>query len=204
VAFEWAGHDVDGQPVWGSVGAVPRHQSEFHAPHVPASLVALLRRLSSQPLRRDVWPPPGHAYELDCLRGLMPPGLLASAEARAAELGIGAEQVLIGWNAIDEETYLSRLSRHCGGGVEDFAHLRRQDCPLADSQLKYSAQHMLLLVRSPRGIDYVQAPMGLAARRLVELCKRFPHLKQHVRLTTRANLLRFLMRQCRQYRAADS
>ncbi|MBY0382794.1 MAG: glycosyltransferase [Xanthobacteraceae bacterium] len=179
----------------GESGPVPRHPPGFRAPHVPASLAALLRPLSSQPPRREVWSPPEHAFEIDCLRGLLPPGLLASAEMRAAELGIGADQVLIGWNAIDEETYVARLSRYCGVAVEDFAHRKRGDCPLADAQLRYSAQHMLLPLLSARGIDYVQAPTGLAARRLVALSNRFPRLRQHIRLTTQTDLIRFLMRQ---------
>src|SRR4051812_8518792 len=36
----------------------------------------------------------GPADELDCLRGVLAPQLLRAAELRAAELGIGADQVL--------------------------------------------------------------------------------------------------------------
>src|ERR1700750_2236219 len=50
----------------------------------------------------------GPADELDCLRRVLAPELLRAAEARARELGIGADQVLILWGVIDEEAYLRR------------------------------------------------------------------------------------------------
>jgi len=180
----------------GASGAVPRHPPGFRHPRTPASVAASLPSHSPRPsLPREVWPSPDHASELDCLRGLLPPGLLASAEARANELGTGADQVLISWNAIDEDTYVARLSRHCGIAVEDFAHRKRGDCPLADAHLRYGAQHLLIPLLSRHGTAYVQAPTGLAARRIVELCKRFPHVKQQILLATQTDILRFLMRQ---------
>lgn len=194
MAFGWAGMALKNGRLGGAPGAAPQPLPKSRTSHLPPVLAALLRQLPTRP-RRDVWPAPGHAFELDCLRGLLPPGLLAAAEARAAELGTGADQVLIGWNAIDESTYVARLSRHCGLAMEDFSRRRRQDCPLSDAQLWYGAQHLLLPLSSPRGTDYVQAPAGLAARRIAELCSRFPHTRQHMRLTTQTDLLRFLMRQ---------
>jgi hypothetical protein len=188
---------MEGQP-----GLQSRSRPEFGIPQIPASLATIFRRPFLQPQRREVWPLPDHAFELDCLRGVLPPGLLAAAEARAAALGIGADRVLIQWGAINEDDYVARLARHCGLATEDFRHIKRRDCPFSDAQLGYSAQHMMLPLRSHRGDEYVLAPVNLAARRIAELSKRFPGPR--VRLTTQTALTRFLMRQpCFADEAAD-
>ena len=48
--------------------------------------------------------------ELDCVRALLPASTVAMAELRAAEIGVGAERVLIAEGAITEERYLRALS----------------------------------------------------------------------------------------------
>ena len=75
----------------------------------------------------------GPADELDCLRRVLAPELLRAAEARAKELGIGADRVLILWGVIDEEAYLQRLAFHTGlsfyrhaGSPERQGHARNQ------------------------------------------------------------------------------
>lgn len=49
--------------------------------------------------------------ELDCVRHLLAPAVFAMAELRAAEVGVGADRVLIAQGPIDEETYLKALAR---------------------------------------------------------------------------------------------
>src|SRR4051794_37321194 len=63
----------------------------------------------------------GPADELDCLRGVLAPELLRTAEARARQLGIGADQVLIWQGVIDQEAYLRRLAFHTGVTIENFS-----------------------------------------------------------------------------------
>ncbi|HEV7602336.1 MAG TPA: hypothetical protein VGO49_19030, partial [Bradyrhizobium sp.] len=72
----------------------------------------------------------GPADELDCLRRVLPPELLRAAAARARELGIGADQVLIQQGVIDEEAYLQRLAFHIGIAIENFSKINRGDRPL--------------------------------------------------------------------------
>ena len=43
--------------------------------------------------------------EIDCLRHLLPPATLAAAELRAAEIGVGADRVLIAAGDISEDAY---------------------------------------------------------------------------------------------------
>src|SRR5258707_5368743 len=71
----------------------------------------------------------GPADELDCLRRVLAPELLRAAQARARELGIGADQVLILWGVIDDEAYLQRLAFHTGVAIENFSENGR-DRPL--------------------------------------------------------------------------
>lgn len=79
------------------------------------------------------------AIELDCLRGLLAPAVQQSAERRAQQLGIGADQVLIRWGLIGEATYLDRLAHHLGITCLDFATLERRDIALSDDQMRFAA-----------------------------------------------------------------
>ena len=69
---------------------------------IPAFLLSNLNPpRSSNDNRRSLFED-GPAYELDCLRHMLAPQLLRSAELRGRELGIGADQVLIHWGVLDE------------------------------------------------------------------------------------------------------
>src|SRR5262245_36663095 len=73
--------------------------------------------------------------ELDCVRTILPPDVIANAERRAAALGVGAQQVLIANGAIDEEVYVRALARHIGVAFEPLEEVRRAECPSSDPQL---------------------------------------------------------------------
>jgi hypothetical protein len=75
------------------------------------------------------------ASELDCLRGILPVPLLHAAERRSRELNLGADQILIQWGVITEETYVAHLARHLGIGFDDLSTVGRAHCPLADADL---------------------------------------------------------------------
>src|ERR1700709_418142 len=89
----------------------------------------------------------GPADELDCLRRVLAPELLSAAEARARELGIGADQVLILWGVIDEEAYLRRLAFHTGIAIENFSEIGRGGCLLRDHQILQAAEFGLIPLR---------------------------------------------------------
>ena len=52
---------------------------------------------------------PPSCPEIDCVRAHLPWQTIATAEHRAAELGTGADRVLIAKGAIDEDRYLTAL-----------------------------------------------------------------------------------------------
>lgn len=106
------------------------------------------------------------ASELDCLRGVLAPAVLNAAGGRAAELGIGAEQVLIDRGVIDERGYLRHLARYAGLTVERFDGVRRADCPLSDDDLVRAATYGILPLRRAGRLGWVIAPRGTAARYL--------------------------------------
>jgi cellulose synthase/poly-beta-1,6-N-acetylglucosamine synthase-like glycosyltransferase len=137
----------------------------------------------------------GPADELDCLRGVLAPQLLRAAERRAAELGIGADQVLIRQGVIDEEAWLRRLSYWTGVGIETFAGVDRDDLPLSDRRIATAAGLSMLPIRRNGGTDLVLAPRHLAARNLCRLVRRYPHLVGGLRLTSRSRLDGFLLHQ---------
>jgi hypothetical protein len=56
------------------------------------------------------WPPSAFP-ELDCVRDRLPSHVVAAVEHRAAEIGVGAERVLIASGFMDEDHYVYALAR---------------------------------------------------------------------------------------------
>src|SRR4051795_13363311 len=137
--------------------------------------------------RRSV-PDPELADELDCLRGVLAPELLRTAERRATELGVGADQVLIGQGVIDEPSYLQRLAFHTGIAIETFAAMDRSDLPLSDRQIAQTAEVGLLARIRDGRLIWTLAPRRLAARNLCRFATRYPHLLERLRLTLSSRL----------------
>src|SRR5207237_1097667 len=81
--------------------------------------------------------------ELDCLRGRLPPGTLATAEQRASALGIGADQVLISAGIVSEDDYVRALAGWLHVPFERL-DLPRAMCPLPDGQFIDAAKSGLL------------------------------------------------------------
>jgi cellulose synthase/poly-beta-1,6-N-acetylglucosamine synthase-like glycosyltransferase len=134
----------------------------------------------------------GAANELDCLRDEWAPDLLKRAELRARELGTGADQVLIRWGEIDEETYLRRLSRHTGIAIDDLTDYDRRDAALPDDQIVYAAAAgMILLCRNG------QFFMAIALRHYSAraICRARRSINADYRLTSDDALRRFLLQQ---------
>jgi cellulose synthase/poly-beta-1,6-N-acetylglucosamine synthase-like glycosyltransferase len=137
----------------------------------------------------------GPADELDCLRRVLAPEVLRAAEARANELGIGADQVLILWGVIDEEAYLRRLAFHTGIATENFSENRHGDSSLRDRQILQAAEFGLIPLRQSGRPIWTLAPRHLAARRLCRLVARYPDLTERLRLASTSQLHQFLLHQ---------
>src|SRR4051812_14580671 len=135
------------------------------------------------------------AYELDCLRRVLAPELLRAAEARARQLGIGADRVLILWGVIDEEAYLRRLAFHTGISIESFAAIDRGDSPLHDRQIPQAAGFGLIPLWRDERLIWTLAPQHLAARTLCRLVAEYPDRTGRLRLATSARLHEFLLHQ---------
>jgi cellulose synthase/poly-beta-1,6-N-acetylglucosamine synthase-like glycosyltransferase len=158
-------------------------------------------------LRRSLGPPrssndnqrcvldEGPADELDCLRRVLPPALLRAAEARARELGIGADRVLILWGVIDEEAYLRRLAFHIGLAIENFSEIGRRDSLPRDRQILRAAEFGLIEGRLNGRPIWTLAPRHLAARRLCRLIAEYPDLTERLRLASSSHLHQFLLHQ---------
>jgi hypothetical protein len=133
------------------------------------------------------------ADELDCLRRTLAPELLRAGEARAREIGIGADQVLILWGVIDEEAYLRRLAFHTGVGMEDFSEIGHRGASLLDRQILQAAELGLIPLRKSGCPIWTLAPRHLAARTLCRLVARYPDLTKRLRLAASSQLQQFLL-----------
>ena len=129
------------------------------------------------------------------MRRVLAPELLRAAEARARELGIGADQVLILWGVIDEEAYLQRLAFHTGIAIENFSEIGRGDSLLRDRQILQAAEFGLIRLRRHGRPIWTLAPRQLAARTLCRLIAKYPDLTEQLRLASSSRLHQFLLHQ---------
>src|SRR3972149_6352701 len=128
--------------------------------------------LSSVPLGprehgADPPPPPQPATacpELDCIRGQLSDGVIAAAERRAAELGVGADRVLVASGLISEGDYVRAFAACCGAEFMALDDTPRSRCLLADDRLFEAAATGILPLHIDNELVLVVAPRGTAAR----------------------------------------
>lgn len=129
--------------------------------------------------------------ELECVRGLLPAGAFASAELRAAEVGVGADRVLITHGLIDEQSYLSALGRELGIAFEPLGDKPREACALTDRGLIEGVRRGLLWFDIHGRRTLVIAPRERSVRRLLEALPPNSKLTSRIRLTTCEQMTRF-------------
>ena len=132
--------------------------------------------------------------ELDCLRNLLPPGILAAAELRAAEVGVGADRALIAADIISEEAYLAALSASLDMRFEPLEDIARDACPLPDERLIEAAAVGILPFNKAGKLEFVVAPRLLAARSLVALRKTGHEFADRIRITSSDRMQQFIAR----------
>ena len=137
---------------------------------------------------------PSVCPELDCVRALLPPHIIASAERRAQSIGLGADRVLICADAMTEEAYLTALAAALGTRYEPLDRFRRADCPLDDGQLVQAATAGLLPLRENGRLIWIIAPRGETARRLADPHRPRPRWLDSFRFTSSERLWRFVAR----------
>jgi cellulose synthase/poly-beta-1,6-N-acetylglucosamine synthase-like glycosyltransferase len=130
--------------------------------------------------------------EIDCLRHLLPPATLAAAELRAAEIGVGADRVLIAAGDISADAYAIALAQWLGVPFEPLDIRGRADCPLDDDRLiTAGAVGLLPLIVNAQSF-LVVAPRD--ARRLTWFLASPTGLASGLRITTPARIAGFVAR----------
>jgi cellulose synthase/poly-beta-1,6-N-acetylglucosamine synthase-like glycosyltransferase len=132
--------------------------------------------------------------EIDCLRQLLPPSLVALAELHAAESDERADRILIAWGAISEADYVNALAAWLGIAIESLNRTSRQQCPLARGRLVETARTGMLPLDDADGDRLVVAPRLVDSRRLVAVATSGTALARRIRLTTAAELQSFAAR----------
>jgi hypothetical protein len=132
--------------------------------------------------------------EIDCLRQLLPPSLVALAELHAAESDERADRILIAWGAISEADYVNALAAWLGIAIESLNRTSRQQCPLARGRLVETARTGMLPLDDADGDRLVVAPRLVDSRRLVTVATSGTALARRIRLTTAAELQSFAAR----------
>jgi glycosyltransferase involved in cell wall biosynthesis len=132
--------------------------------------------------------------ELDCLRHRLPPAVVAAAEQRAAQVGVGADRALICSGAISEDAYALALAASLGATFDPLDQVPRAACPLANARLLEAATTGLLPLDLDGRRVLVVTLRGLAARNIATLLKPRPWLAVRFHITTDRHLRRFVMR----------
>jgi cellulose synthase/poly-beta-1,6-N-acetylglucosamine synthase-like glycosyltransferase len=130
--------------------------------------------------------------ELDCVRHLVSPTSLALAELRAAEVGVGADRVLIALGTIDEETYLKALARQLSMVFEHLDDRPRESFPLSDDHLLKAARVGMLPLTVHGSTKVIVAPRELTVRQFFQTLERGSDIKHRIRFTTNVRLQRFI------------
>jgi cellulose synthase/poly-beta-1,6-N-acetylglucosamine synthase-like glycosyltransferase len=139
---------------------------------------------------------PAPCPELDCLRGWLSPSTASFAEQRSKVLGIGADRVLIGTGAVDEEIYGRALADSIGLPFEPLTGATRASCPLDDERLLESVATGMVPITVDGELRLIVAPRELAARRIIGLRQSRPELFVRLGLTTEERLRAFVERHC--------
>lgn len=129
--------------------------------------------------------------EIDCLRHRFPPALLAAAELRAIEAGIGAQDALIAAGQITAHDYAAALAHWLGLRFDDLRRIGRHDCPLNDREILAAAAAGVLPLSRDGVPGYAMAPAGLVARRIVKTVAALPSIRERLVLTSRDALTHF-------------
>lgn len=130
--------------------------------------------------------------EIDCVRHLLPSDVIAMAELRATEVGVGADRVLIAAGAISEETYVTALAASLDLAFEPLNGRSREDCPLSDERMVEAATTGLLPLSDGDDVIIVVAPRLVESWRLVALANSGVHAGQRIRITSAARLKHFV------------
>ncbi len=139
---------------------------------------------------------PAACPEIDCLRPRFSWQTIARAEDRAAEIGVGADRVLIAQGIIAEEDYIAALAAWLGLDRIWLDQVPREACPLDDFRLVESAYRGLLPLDFGDGPILLVAPQQYAARTVTRLLSHNPELAPRIRLTSTAQLTRFIELKC--------
>jgi hypothetical protein len=149
-----------------------------------------------EPDRRQIDFADRDPIELDCLHGILAPGLLQAAASRAQDLGVSAERILFQWGAIGETAYLQRLAQHLDVPFIDPTAVDHEDCRLTPRQVAAAAESGVMPLAQADGLNWVVAPtVRFPARVLCELARRWPAIRPRLRLTSAAALQRHLMQE---------
>ena len=163
-----------------------------------ASMPAAVESISSTPRYRNGSSSSPRALpacpELDCIRHLLPPGILAAAELRATEVGVGADRALIAADIISEEAYLAAFTAATEFPFTPLDDLPRKACPVPDEQLLEAARTGILPINLAGRHYFVVAPRMLAARGLLTTLRPGSDLAERILVTTAERFQKFVSR----------
>ncbi len=133
--------------------------------------------------------------EIECVRHLVHPAELAAAQLRAAEIGTGADHVLIADGILTERDYARAFALHHGLALETLADFPREACPFDNDRLLEGLANGAIPIHLAGELIWVFAPWQWSARFLLDHLQHYPQERSRIRVTTMEWLRDFVHRQ---------
>ena len=130
--------------------------------------------------------------DLDCVRDLVPPALLAAAARRARDIGVGIHRVLSICGVLSEERYLRAFAARLGVPFETLEETSREACPFPDDAMINAVIAGALPMAVGNSIVYAVAPRALASPWMRTFLRQSPDYPRSIRITCDSRLAAFL------------
>ena len=133
------------------------------------------------------------APEIECIRGLLEPKLALASIERAAELGAGADEVLMASGHLSEESYYRALAFSLAIPFAEVDDWPRELCPLSDGTLLSAAAAGIMPLAVRNELVWVMAPRGIGARRFASVLGSNPVKRHRVLISSFERIRQFVL-----------
>ena len=114
---------------------------------------------------------------------------------RAAEIGTGADRVLIADGLLSDHDYARAFARHHGLKLETLAQVPRAACPLSDETMLTGLSCGIIPFTADGRLQLAVAPWHHSARLMVQTLQQHPSIRGSLRITTMQWLRDFIHHQ---------
>jgi cellulose synthase/poly-beta-1,6-N-acetylglucosamine synthase-like glycosyltransferase len=132
--------------------------------------------------------------DLDCISGVLSPMIVAAAERRARDVGVGVDRVLAVCGVMTEEHYLRAFAAALGMTFESLQDVPRTACPLDDDLMITAVSAGILPLIRDGGMMQVVVARAVTSPAMKTWLRRAPGYPKSIRITSETHLAAFVHR----------